>query len=149
VQTVKGDLTDATAAAQEFLSCVKMTGQSFGPGHIITVLCGSRAEKVLARRHDRLSVFGTGKEHSAEQWRTLAQQFIRLGLCEQDFEFGGLRLAPKGWDVLLGKQKVLVPPERASLPAKGVAASERHTRSAIILSLGVCLRTRPTICSEL
>ena len=130
VQTVKGDLTDATAAAQKFLSCVKLTGQSFGPAHIIAVLRGSRAEKVLARRHDRLSVFGIGKEHSTEEWGALAQQFIRLGLLEQDFEFGSLRLTPKGWDVLRGKEKVLVPRERALLTPSAPAASERHTRSA-------------------
>jgi ATP-dependent DNA helicase RecQ len=132
VQTVKGDPTDATAAAQQFLSCVKLTGQSFGPAHIIAVLRGSRAEKVLARRHERLNVFGVGKEHSNGQWRALAEQFIRLGLLEQDFQFGSLRLAPKGWDVLHGKEKVLVPRERAPLTPAGAAASERHTRSAII-----------------
>jgi len=45
---MKGDLTDVTAAAQVFLSCVKMTGQSFGPGHIIAVLRGSQSKKVVA-----------------------------------------------------------------------------------------------------
>lgn len=132
VPTVKGDLTDATDAAQKFLSCVKLTGQSFGPPHIIAVLRGSRAEKVLARRHDRLNVFGIGREHSTEQWRELAQQFIRQGLLEQDFEFGGLRLTPRGWDVLHGKEKTLVPCARAPLAAAVPAASERHPRSAVI-----------------
>jgi ATP-dependent DNA helicase RecQ len=132
VQTVKGDLTDATAAAQLFLSCVKMTGQSFGPGHIIAVLRGSRAKKVVARRHDRLSVFGTGKEHSAEQWRKLAQQFIRVGLLEQDFQFGSLRLTPKGWVVLQGKEKVLVPFERAPLTPAPATASRHHAPGSTI-----------------
>jgi hypothetical protein len=53
-------------------------------------------------------------------------------LLEQDFQFGSLRLTPRGWDVLHGKQEVLVPLERAPLPAKGVVAEERHTRSAIV-----------------
>jgi len=132
VPTVKGDLMDATATAQTFLSCVKLTGQSFGSAHIIAVLRGSRAEKVLSRRHDRLSVFGIGKEHSTEQWRALAQHFIRLGLLEQDFEFGGLRLAPKGWDVLHGKEKALVPCARAPLARAGAAASEHRDTSAIV-----------------
>ena len=109
VQPAQSEMTDATAAAQTFLSCVKLTGQSFGPAHIIAVLRGSRAEKVLARHHDRLSVFGIGKGQSTEQWRALAQQFIRLGLLEQDFEFGSLHLTPKGWDVLHGTAKALVP----------------------------------------
>jgi ATP-dependent DNA helicase RecQ len=132
VQTMKGDLTDVTAAAQVFLSCVKMTGQSFGLGHVIAVLRGSQAKKVVARRHDRLSVFGTGKEHSAEQWRKLAQQFIRVGLLEQDFQFGSLRLTPKGWVVRQGKEKVLVPLERAPLTAVPATASHHHAPDSTI-----------------
>jgi superfamily II DNA helicase RecQ len=129
---VKGETTDATAAAQKFLSCVKLTGQSFGPAHLIAVLRGSRAEKVLARQHDRLSVFGIGQEHSTEQWRVLAEQFIRLGLLEQDFEFGSLHLAPKGWDVLHGKAKALVPREQVPLATTETAASEPFVRRAVI-----------------
>jgi ATP-dependent DNA helicase RecQ len=131
VQPATGEMTDASAAAQKFLSCVKLTGQNFGPAHIIAVLRGSRAAKVLARRHDRLSVFGTGKEHSTEQWSALAHQFIRLALLEQDLEFGSLHLTPKGWDVLNGKAKALVPLERAPLTPTGAAAPERHDSSAV------------------
>jgi ATP-dependent DNA helicase RecQ len=132
VQPAKGEMTDATGAAQKFLSCVKLTGQSFGLAHIIAVLRGSRAKKVLARRHDCLSIFGIGKEHSTEQWSALAQQFIRLGLLEQDLEFGSLHLTPKGWNVLHGKDKVLVPCERTPHAAAAMAASEQHTDAAII-----------------
>jgi ATP-dependent DNA helicase RecQ len=132
VQTVKGDLTDATTAAQVFLSCVKLTGQSFGLAHIIAVLRGSRAKKVVARRHDRLSVFGIGKEHSTEQWRALAQQFIRLSLLEQELEFGSLRLASKGWDVLNGKEKVFVARERAPLAAAAATTSHHHAPGSTI-----------------
>jgi len=132
VQTAEGEVTDVTAAAQAFLSCVKMTGQSFGPGHIIAVLRGSRAKKVVARRHDCLCVFGMGKEHSTDEWRALAQQFIRMGLLEQDFEFGSLRLTPKGWDVLNGKEEVLVPRERAPLTAASATASRHHAPGSTI-----------------
>jgi len=132
VQAVKGEVTDVTAAAQVFLSCVKLTGQSFGLAHIIAVLRGSRAKKVVARRHDRLSVFGIGKEHSTEQWRALAQQFIRLSLLEQELEFGSLRLASKGWDVLNGKEKVFVARERAPLAAAAATTSHHHAPGSTI-----------------
>jgi ATP-dependent DNA helicase RecQ len=132
VQPVKGEMVDATDAAQKFLACVKLTGQSFGAAHLIAVLRGSRAAKVLARRHDRLNVFGIGKEHSTKQWRGLAQQFIRLGLLEQDLEFGSLHLTPEGWDVLHGKAKALVPRERAPHAAAGITASGRDDASPVI-----------------
>jgi ATP-dependent DNA helicase RecQ len=132
VQSLPRCTTDVTAAAQQFLSCVKLTGQGFGPPHIIAVLRGSRAKRVVARRHDRLSVFGIGRAYSTEQWRALAQEFIRLGLLEQGLEFGGLRLAPKGWEVLNGKGRALVPREWAPAPALEAASSEGRASSADI-----------------
>ncbi len=101
------ELTDVTEAAQKLLTCVQHTGECFGPAHIIDVLRGSRSQRVLARRHDRLPVHGAGREYGAEEWRELARQFIEHGLAEQDLEFGGLRLTGKGRDVLKG-EKVLV-----------------------------------------
>ena len=51
-------VTDATTTAQKLLSAVYRTGQSYGLGHIEKVLTGSADERVLARGHDQLSVFG-------------------------------------------------------------------------------------------
>ncbi len=103
-----GEQVDVTACAQNFLACVRQTGEIFGPAHIIGILRGSKAERIVARRHDRLSLHGAGKEHSAEEWRELAEHFIHQGLVDQDLEFGGLRLTPKGRQVLQG-EKVHVP----------------------------------------
>jgi ATP-dependent DNA helicase RecQ len=125
VPPVNSAMTDATAGAQAFLSCVRLTGQSFGPAHIIAVLRGSRTKKVLARHHDQLTVFGLGKDQSPEQWGGLAQQFIRRGLLEQDFEFGGLHLTSAGWDVLHGKAKALVATAALAIP-------ERHDSNVLI-----------------
>ena len=55
---------DLTEAAQKFLSCVKRTGQMFGTTHIIDVLRGSRAQKVLQRGHDQLSTYNIGQEYA-------------------------------------------------------------------------------------
>jgi ATP-dependent DNA helicase RecQ len=61
---------------------------------------------VLQRRHDQISTYGVGREYSAEQWRTLAQQWIQAGLLRQDMEHGGLALTEKGHAVLRGGQQV-------------------------------------------
>jgi ATP-dependent DNA helicase RecQ len=108
--------TDVTVAAQKFLSCVKRTGELFGPAHIIAVLRGSKSERILTRGHDHLSTYGIGAEHSTETWRELAQQFIQLGLVDQDLEHGGLRLTPKGWEVLRGKQPVQAVLQKVEAP---------------------------------
>jgi ATP-dependent DNA helicase RecQ len=122
-----GETTDVTVAAQKFLSCVKRTGEVFGPAHIIAVLRGSRSARVLARGHDQLSTYGVGTEHSTEAWRELAQRFVHLRLVDQDLQFGGLRLTSKGWDVLTEKEKVLITAERPPVAAQPARPAEHDS----------------------
>jgi len=103
----KRQKVDITVAAQKFLSCVKRTGEIFGAAHIIDVLRGSTARKVLTAGHDKLSTYNIGLEYSRRQWQTLCRQFIHQGLMVQDMEYGGLRLTPKAWEVFRGDRKVL------------------------------------------
>ncbi len=124
---VDGEMVDATITAQLFLSCIKLTGGVFGQAHLIAVLRGSRAQRVLDRRHERLSAYGLGKEHSAKEWGELARQFIRLGLVDQDPEYGGLHLTSKSRDVLQGKQKVLIPQPHEAAVALPAASSAQYS----------------------
>lgn len=101
------ELADVTAAAQALLTCIQRTGECFGPTHIIDVLRGSKSQRVLGRGHDRLPIYGTGREHSAEEWRDFVRQFIEQGIVEQDLQFGGLRLGAKA-QVVLNGDKVFV-----------------------------------------
>lgn len=120
---VIGETRDVTDAARVFLTCVRETGQMFGPAHIIAVLRGSKAVRVVQRRHDRLKCYATGTEHSTEQWRELAQEFLQLGIVEQDLEFGGLHLTPKGHAVLDGSETVRVASQAAPAPAAPAISS--------------------------
>ena len=95
---------DLTLPAQKFLSCVVRTDQVFGISHIIDVLRGSRAIKVMRQRHDRLSTYGIGKEYSTEQWKLLAQQFIQQKLLARHMKHGSVKLTQTGWAVLRGKK---------------------------------------------
>ncbi|WP_395344464.1 DNA helicase RecQ [Ningiella sp. W23] len=94
---------DLSVAAQKFLSCVYRTGQIFGAGHIVDVLRGSNAEKVLSNRHNLLSTYGIGNEYSKKQWMALGRQLIQKGYLLQDTQYGGLKLAPSAQDVLKGR----------------------------------------------
>jgi ATP-dependent DNA helicase RecQ len=114
------DLADVTVAAQKFLSCVKRTGELFGPAHIIDVLRGSRSQRIVERGHDRLSTHGIGAELSKEEWRELAGRFLEQGLVEQDLQYGGLRLTAKAWPVLKGAK--VFAPRLASTPAPAAPA---------------------------
>jgi ATP-dependent DNA helicase RecQ len=95
--------SDLTVPAQKFLSCVHRTGQRFGAAHIVDVLRGSNAEKVLQNQHNLLSTYDIGNELNKKQWMTLSRQLIQKKLLRQDEQFGGLKLTQLATDVLKGK----------------------------------------------
>ena len=97
---------DLTIPAQNFLLCVLRTGQRFGINHMIDVLRGSRATRVLENRHDELSTYGIGQEYNTEQWKLLAEQFIQQHLLTRDIAHDSVKLTPKGRNVLWREQEV-------------------------------------------
>ena len=96
------DREDLTVPARQFLACMRETDEIFGMMHIIKVLRGSRAKKVLRKRHDRLSSYNTGRAYSKDQWRYLGGQFLRGGLIRRTQPHGSLVVTPEGEAVLKG-----------------------------------------------
>jgi ATP-dependent DNA helicase RecQ len=58
-------------------------GQRFGAAQIIDILRGARSERVLSRGHDTLSVYGIGKQHSLDAWRSVARALLHQGLIDE------------------------------------------------------------------
>ncbi len=119
------DQVDVTVEAQKFLSCVKRTGERFGASHIINVLRGSQAKKILQFGHDKLSTYAIGVDHSTAEWKDLAQQFIAKGLLEQDMKYGSLQLTDQGYNVLQGETVTIrqrAMPVSSSTSAAGTAS---------------------------
>ena len=110
-ETPEAGQLDVTAQARLLLSCARETGQIFGAAHLIDILCGSQNKRVLSKRHDRLTLYGSGKETRKRDWRRLANEFIIQGLLEQDMQHGSLRITPKGQAVLDGGQVFVVQAE--------------------------------------
>ena len=100
---------DITLFAQKFLSCVKRTEEIFGTNHIIDVLRGSKAKKVLQFAHDQLSTYGIGKELAAQEWKFICEQLLAQGLMVTTAPHGSLKLTPKAWTVFKGEQDVKAP----------------------------------------
>jgi ATP-dependent DNA helicase RecQ len=100
-------LTDITIPTQKFLSCVKRTGERFGAGHVINVLRGSKAEKVLVNEHEKLSTYGIGAELSQKQWMQLSRQLVQLGYLSQEGEYRTLSLTPKALEALKKRSTIL------------------------------------------
>ncbi|MFQ5435437.1 MAG: RQC domain-containing protein, partial [Anaerolineae bacterium] len=127
------NLTDVTIPAQKFLSCVKRTGEIFGMTHVIDVLRGSKSQKVLRRRHDRLSTYGIGTDFSKKQWQHLARQFIQQGLLNQDLEHGSLSLTPKAYAVFKGEP--VMAEMLAARPSAAAAAAPLDHDAALFAQL--------------
>jgi ATP-dependent DNA helicase RecQ len=98
---------DGTELARKALSAIYRTGQRFGAGHVIDVLRGDINEWVERLGHDRLSVFGIGRDLDPSGWRSVLRQLAARGLVEIDVEgHGGLSLAGDCRAVLRGEHSV-------------------------------------------
>ena len=106
-------LVDATELARKLLSAVYRTGQSYGIGHVEKVLTGQSDERIAARGHDALSVFGIVGREEAPLLRPLARTLAARGMLVAT-EHGGLMLGPEARAVLKGEAPVAIaePPPR-------------------------------------
>lgn len=122
---LKGEenLVDLTLQARKFLSCVKRTEELFGATHIVDVLHGSENQKVMKFGHQNLSTYGIGKDLPKEQWLHISRQLIQKGLLVQDDQYGSLKLTPKGFEVMRGKETFLgtIATEKVAAPIVGKA----------------------------
>ncbi len=100
---------DGKVIAQKLLSCAYRTGQRFGAMHLIDVLIGRLTERVKQFGHDRLSVFGIGRELNEKQWRAAMRQLVAMGHLQSDSEaFGALKLTDSARGVLKGETEILL-----------------------------------------
>ena len=100
---------DAFEQARKALSCVYRVGERFGMMHVIEVLRGSKSQRVLDLRHNRLSTYGIGADTPAHEWENIFRQLIHLGYLAQDFtNYGVLKLTPAARPVLKGETQVIL-----------------------------------------
>jgi ATP-dependent DNA helicase RecQ len=100
-------IVDTTELARKLLSAVYRTGQTYGFGHVEKVLLGQEDERVIARGHDRLSVFGIVGSDEAPLLKPLMRALQARGSLVPT-EHGGLALGGDARDVLKGEAAVLI-----------------------------------------
>jgi ATP-dependent DNA helicase RecQ len=107
-------LRNGKVIAQKLLSCAYRTGQRFGAMHLIDVLVGRMTERVRQFGHDKISVFGVGRELNERQWRAALRQLVAMGHLAPDSEaFGALKLTDTARGVLKGETEVMLREEAA------------------------------------
>jgi ATP-dependent DNA helicase RecQ len=104
---------DATETARKFLSAVYRTGQSYGIGHLEEVLTGKASDKVRARGHDSLTVFGIVSAEEAPLLKPVSRALL-VHEAVTPTEHGGLALGPGARAILRGEESVtlVLPPRR-------------------------------------
>ncbi|AOV98328.1 ATP-dependent DNA helicase RecQ [Edwardsiella hoshinae] len=95
---------DGLVDAQKALSTVARVGQRFGIGYVVEVLRGANSARIRELGHDKLSVYGIGREHTTEHWVSILRQLIHLGLVTQNIALhSALQLTEAARPVLRGE----------------------------------------------
>ena len=134
---------DGTVAAQKLLSTIvrldRERGRAFGTVAIIDILLGKRTPRVEQGRHDQLSTFGIGTELDDAGWRSVARQLLAQRFMDASGDYGVLRIAPKGADVLNGEARVTL---RKDLEQRTARSTRRARGAAAVDELGPDQRDR-------
>ncbi|KLN97909.1 ATP-dependent DNA helicase RecQ [Moellerella wisconsensis] len=95
---------DGLVDAQKALSCIYRVGQRFGIGYIVEVLRGSNNQRIRELGHDKLPVYGIGREQTNEYWVSILRQLIHRGMIIQNISrFSALQLTESARPVLRGE----------------------------------------------
>src|SRR6056297_1237700 len=98
---------DATEQVRMALSAMLRTGESFGTGHLVDVLSGTKTEKVTTRGHDRLPTFGVGRATGRGVWQAIFRQMMAADLVRPDAErHGALRMTDKALPILRDQETI-------------------------------------------
>ena len=124
-------LFDGTIAAQKVLSAIYRTGQRFGALHIVSVLRGKPTDMVAKYNHDRLPLYGIGKERPDGFWRSVIRQLVARGaLRTGDGDYATLALNETvARPILRGEATLMLreDPVEAAATTPRVARSESET----------------------
>ena len=136
---------DGTLAAQQAMSAVYRTGSRFGVTYLTDVLRGVPDLRIRSNGHDRLQVFGLGKDLEVAQWRAVFRQLIAAGLIGVDVEgHGSLFLTEAARPVLRGETRLRLRRDQPQTKVKDkTGRRERGTpRPGLVGALWEALRAK-------
>ena len=116
---------DATEISQKIISTVIRTGERFGADHISGVLRGARTKRVLALRHDQLSVYGIAQDYAADSLKQIIGLLLaRRLLTKNEGQYPTFAVTEAGRLFLERRENLtLAKPKGANLVTPAPAAS--------------------------
>ena len=122
---------DAKEITQKILSAVIRTEERFGTSHVSMVLQGKMSEKILARGHDKLTVFGIESDFTDAQLKQVMGLLISNGLLEKsEGEYPTLSVSPVGRNFLERRESItLTRPKRDVVSPVAKSQGRKSRRS--------------------
>ena len=88
---------EGEALVHTALQAAEQTEERFGINHLVDVIRGSANQYVKSYGHDKLPVYGTGKDQDEAFWNSVVRQTLLFEFLEKDIEnIGTLNLTEKG-----------------------------------------------------
>jgi ATP-dependent DNA helicase RecQ len=116
--TSTDDRVDVTDDARILIRAVYESGERFGGGQVVDILCGSNTKKVRQYGHEALAIFGRGSEKGKNYWRQLIDELVSRDLITRDEgRYPTLSLGPAASRLESGSLRVEIHPI-ASAPEK-------------------------------
>jgi ATP-dependent DNA helicase RecQ len=106
-----------TKEAQMILSAIYKSEQNFGKNYIIDILRGSKEQKLLSNKADKLSVYGIGRNLSKKEWYIILERLLELKILTVG-EFSTLKLTREAVDILKGKKELFIRSSRLVISTK-------------------------------
>lgn len=111
---------DAATDAQKIMSAVMRTGEIFGAGHIIDVVCGADTEKIRKHSHKEIKTWGAGSDKPKSWWRGIIDDLIRQeAILKDSTKYNSLKLTPKGKAILFGREPFYIIKKEVKTAAHG------------------------------
>jgi ATP-dependent DNA helicase RecQ len=88
---------EVKAEARVVLKAIEALHGRFPIDYVVHVIVGKNTPQIATFRHDKLKVFGLGKDHDPHFWNSLIRQMMLEHLVEKDIEeYGLLKMTAKG-----------------------------------------------------
>ena len=79
------------------LKAVQQTGERFGINHLTDVIHGAENQHVKSYEHDKIEIYGAGKDAKPDFWKSILRQLLIFEYLEKDIEhIGVLKLSNAG-----------------------------------------------------
>src|SRR6056297_3987729 len=93
----------------QVLEAVQMLKEKFKHDHVADFLIGKSTNAIKSYQHNKLELFGAGKDHDHRFWKTIIRRALVKGLLDKDIiNYGLLKLSDAGQEYLQNPYSIMI-----------------------------------------